>query len=184
MKKALTVVTLVAVLFLLTCGLLPSAFTFHRSITIERNKEVPFAAVASFRNWQFWSPWSDSSIQVTYKGPETHVGAEMLWQRNENESGSNKIVDFKPYNYIKVETFIHRFGKPIFMEFYFVDKAPNKCEVTWKQSGSLSFFERPFGLLMEKAMSKDLEQGLENLKATSELSTTKTELEENLHLTE
>lgn len=173
MKKAFILIAVVLSTFLISCALLPSTFSFQRSVIIERNKEVPFSAVASFRNWQYWSPWSDSSFRITYKGPETHVGAEMLWQRNENESGSNKIVDFKPYDYIKVEAFINRFAKPIFMEFQFQDKAPNECELTWTQSGELSFFERPFGFLMERAMSKDIEQGLKNLKASSELSTTK-----------
>jgi hypothetical protein len=178
MKKALILFAVVLAILLISLVLLPSTFSFHRSVIIERNKEVPFSAVASFRNWQYWSPWSDSSFQITYRGPETHVGAEMLWQRGENESGSNKIMDFKPYDYIKVEAFINRFAKPIFMEFQFQDKALNKCEVTWTQSGKLSFFERPFGFLMEKAMSKDIEQGLKNLKASSELGTAKEEVEE------
>jgi hypothetical protein len=175
MKKAFILIAVVLSIFLISCALLPSTFSFQRSIIIKRNKEVPFSAVASFRNWQYWSPWSDSSFQITYRGPETHVGAEMLWQRGENESGSNKIVDFKPYDYIKVEVFINRFAKPIFMEFQFQDKTPNECQLTWTQSGKLSFFERPFGLLMEKAMSKDIEQGLKNLKASSELATNKEE---------
>ncbi|MFN8293286.1 MAG: SRPBCC family protein [Chitinophagales bacterium] len=168
-KKVLIYLSCVIILYACVCAFLPSYFFFERKVAVARSKEVPFAAVASFRNWQYWSPWSDTSIRITFRGPETHVGAEMQWESNvDGGGGSNKIVDFTPYSYIKIETFTKRIGKPIYMEFKFEETAPKNCEVRWIQSGNLSFFERPFGLLMEKAMSKDIEQGLLQLKAAAE----------------
>lgn len=168
-KKLVIIFSAIVVLNLIVCALLPSEFSFKRSIEINANRETIFGQVASFRNWRTWSPWSDSTLSITYAGPETHVGAEMLWSNNGKENeGSNKIVEFKPYNYLKIESHINKNAPPLFMEFYFEDVTSNTCKVVWQQSGNLSFFERPFGLFMEKIIGSDVELGLQKLKTSTE----------------
>ncbi|MCO5280343.1 MAG: SRPBCC family protein [Chitinophagales bacterium] len=168
-KKLVIIFSAIVLLNLIVCAFLPNTFSFQRSIEIKANKETVFGQVASFRNWRNWSPWSDSTLQITFAGPETHVGAEMLWSNDGKENdGSNKIVEFKPYNYLKIETQISKNTQALFMEFYFEEMPANTCKVVWKQSGNLTFFERPFGLFMEKIMGSDLELGLQKLKINSE----------------
>lgn len=168
-KKLVIIFSAVVALNLIVCAFLPSTFSFQRSIEISAKQDVVFGQVASFRNWRTWSPWNDSTLAITYAGPETHVGAEMLWSNDGGKNkGSNKIVEFKPYDYLKIETVIRPDAQPLFMDFFFEEIKPNTCKVVWKQSGNLTFFERPFGLFMEKIMGKDVTLGLEKLKASAE----------------
>lgn len=66
----------------------PDTFHVERSRSIAAPQGKVFAQINDFHQWQQWSPWArlDPTMQVTYSGPDTGVGATQSWVGN-NQGG-------------------------------------------------------------------------------------------------
>lgn len=165
LKKVALVVLMVVAAYTLLCLILPGSFTVKSEVSIRTAQEDAFAVVASFRNWQHWSPWAakDSTIQTTLTGPETHVGSGMQWTSKHSVSGSMQVVDFKPYESIVHDLTLHDVNATWKSSFRFIAAGENTT-VIWEQFGPLFFFQRPMGLLYPRFIQPDLDHGLQNMK--------------------
>ena len=178
MKKVLLVVVILFGAFVVTGYLLPKQVHIERSIVIERPAVMVFELLNSYRHYEKWSPWSgrDPQAEFLVSGPESGVGARLSWHGDPQLVGSGwqEIVDSKPYEYIGIKLDFDAQG--IADTGFRLATQDGATRVTWSFDSDLtegvnyldSFLARYFGLLFDRWVGGDYEQGLANLKQFAE----------------
>ncbi|MEM6685715.1 MAG: SRPBCC family protein [Bacteroidota bacterium] len=149
----------------------PKSFAVSRSITVNSPLEETFQFVKSIKNQDLWSPWKkkDPTMTQSFEGIDGEVGCIARWQGNkdvgegeqellkivENEQVISKLRFFKPW---KSEADAYLYTEAI---------SDTETKVTWGFSGKNKV---PFNIFMlfmnmDKAVGKDFEEGLSDLKA-------------------
>ena len=164
----------IVLLILILATIAPKTYNVSRSIEINRPKEVVFAHLKSLKKQNDWSPWAkrDPNMQQKFTGTDGEVGAINYWNGNkqvgEGEQEITKIVEGE-----RVESEL-RFLKPFksTSDAYLVTESVgnDRTKVIWGFSGQNKF---PMSIMMlfmsmDKAVGKDFEEGLSNLKSILE----------------
>ena len=108
MKKFLTYLGLfllaVILLYLLTCFLGPKNFNMAETHSIDAPAPIVFNIVNDLPDWNNWSDWnlSDSTMQVTFSGPDQGVGARSEWESSQG-NGSQEIVESVAHERIRTK---------------------------------------------------------------------------------
>jgi len=162
------------VLFALLALLAPKNYDVSRSIEIIRTKADVFDYIKYLKKQQEWSPWGkrDPMMVKKFTGVDGEVGAISYWNGNrdvgEGEQEITKIIEGE-----RVEGEL-RFFKPFkSTSDCYLDVAESengKTKVTWGFKGNNKF---PMSIMMlfmsmDKAVGKDFEEGLQNLKSILE----------------
>ena len=158
-------------LILILALIAPKKFSVTRSVIVNKPLEETFVFVRSIKNQDIWSPWKkkDPDMNQSYEGVDGEVGFIARWQGNkdvgegeqeileivENESVTSKLRFFKPW---KSEADAFLTTKAV---------GDQQTKVTWGFSGKNKI---PFNIFMlfmnmDKAVGKDFEEGLADLKA-------------------
>ncbi len=178
MKKVGVVILFLIAAFIVTGFLLPKQVHIERSIVIERPPTMMFELLNSYRYFNEWSPWAtrDPKAQFSVSGPESGVGARMSWVGDPQLVGSGwqQIVASKPYEQIDIKLDFDAQG--IADTGYLLAAQGDATQVTWFFDSDLtegvnfldSFLARYFGLLFDRWVGGDYEQGLANLKKFAE----------------
>jgi len=164
-------VILALVLIVLILGLIaPKHYEVNRSVVINKPLSEVFNYLKYVKNQDDWSPWKkkDPNMKQTFEGTDGEVGFISKWVGNkdvgEGEQEIKKIVENE-----SIETEL-RFLKPWKSQsdayIRVVGLEPKQTNVTWGFSGRNKF---PFSIFMlfmnmDKAVGKDFEEGLANLK--------------------
>nr|WP_293301130.1 SRPBCC family protein [Allomuricauda sp.] len=164
----------IVLLILILAAIAPKTYHVSRSIVIAKPKSEVFENLRFLKNQDQWSPWNqkDPGMEKKLTGTDGEVGAMSYWNGNkdvgEGEQEITKIVDGE-----RVESEL-RFLKPwkSTSDAYLATEAvdANSTKVTWGFSGKNKF---PFSIMMlfmnmDKAVGKDFEEGLDNLKSILE----------------
>ena len=172
LKKAAIAIAATGGAVLLASFFLPSTARVERSIVVEAPQATVFTVLNGFRQFDKWSPWAglDPDAKTTYEGPEFGVGAKMRWAGNDAVgTGSQEIVESRPYSHIKLRL---GFGDApgAFTSTYALQPAAGGMQVTWTLDADYggSIIGRWFGLLTERMVGPDYEEGLRRLKALVE----------------
>ena len=151
---------------------LPQTQHLERSITINADQQAIFTTLNSFESFNEWSPWAelDPNASYQYSGPASGVGAGMSWTSDEPNvgNGSQKIISSEPFNRVQVELI---FGdNDVTTASYTLAPVDGGVEVTWGFDADFgnNIMGRYFGLLLEKFLGPQYEQGLANLKTLME----------------
>ncbi|RAJ07412.1 SRPBCC family protein [Arenibacter echinorum] len=164
------IIILIVVLALIA----PKSYDVSRSIEISKPKAEVFDNIKYLKKQQEWSPWAikDPNMEKKFTGVDGEVGAISYWNGNkdvgEGEQEITKIVEGK-----RVEGEL-RFMKPFkstsdsYLDL--VELGNGKTKVTWGFKGESKF---PMTIIMlfmnmDKAVGKDFEAGLRNLKSILE----------------
>src|SRR5919106_1023558 len=97
-KKILIAVAVLVAAFFGVGLLLPAEQLVGRSVTINAPPETIYTHVDSPRSWG-WSPWSASRLpgaRIRYEGPETGVGAQVVWQHEPTGDGKLSLTKADP----------------------------------------------------------------------------------------
>jgi len=171
--KRFVLLILILVLILIGIGyLLPQEAHVEREIRIDAPPEVVFPYVNDFHKFNEWSPWADwaPDIQYSYSGPDSGVGARMSWQSDSPEvgSGSNLITQSRPPE--RVTTRLDFGAQGSATAFFNIEPAGDGSRVVWGFDSGFgnNIVERYFGLMLERWVGQDYEQGLQSLKALVE----------------
>lgn len=172
LKRILLILAIIIVLVLVIGFFLPSQYHVERSATMNAPQSVVYDQVNNLRNWPKWSPWHklDPNMQITYNGPESGKGASYTWKGNSDvRSGTLTIVDAVAPTMIKDEMRFEGFDQPGYVTYKF-DKADSGTKVTWIMDGQLGNnpLHRWMGLMMDKMLGEQFEQGLANMKQVAE----------------
>ncbi|MDG3586975.1 SRPBCC family protein [Galbibacter pacificus] len=148
----------------------PKNYHVSRSIQINRPLPEVFNYLKFLKNQDEWSPWfqKDPNIKKGLKGIDGSIGAVSWWEGNkEVGSGEQEIKRILSNETIETEL---RFIKPFksTSEAYIkVEKVlPETTTVVWGFSGLYKFPMNIFMIFMnmDKAVGKDFESGLSDLK--------------------
>lgn len=170
MYIALYIILSIVVIVLILGLIAPKNYEVNRSIIINKPVVEVFNYLKYVKNQDDWSPWKkkDPNIKQTFEGTDGEVGFISRWEGNktvgEGEQEIKRIVENEC-----IETEL-RFLKPWKSQsdayIRVVGLEPKQTNVTWGFSGKNKF---PFSIFMlfmnmDKAVGKDFEEGLHNLK--------------------
>lgn len=179
-KKVGYIALLLFSAFVVTGYLLPTHAHVERSITVERPATMMFTIVNSYRHFAHWSPWvaRDPNAEYAISGPDAGVGARLSWIGEPNLVGSGwqEIVASKPYEQIDIR--LNFDSQSVANTRVTFQSLGDATRITWSFdsdfTAGLNFFDgflaRYFGLLFDRWIGNDYEQGLANLKQFAESS--------------
>ena len=164
---ALIVVALIAALFV------NKDYTITREVSINKPRTDVYNYIKYLKNQNEFSKWAkmDPNMKKTFTGTDATVGFVSAWEGNKDVGkGEQEIKGIKDGERVDYEI---RFKKPMesVAQAYMTTTAvnDNQTKVTWTFSGHMPY---PFNLMrllgMEKMIGKDLQTGLDNLKAIQE----------------
>ena len=169
LKLAVLIFLAFSVLIFGVGSCLSQDFRVERSIEIDAAPEEVFEQVNSLRNWNAWSPWiaRDPTIENTYSGPDSGVGASVSWTSEKSGAGSQTITVSERPSRIETQLDFGEMGQP---------KADWKFEpsgagtrVTWGLTGTAAgALGGYFAAMMDGMLGPDYEEGLARLKQVVE----------------
>ena len=177
-KKFLYTIVITFVLFLSVGLFLPRQVHVERSIEIDRPAFTVFILLNSYRTFASWSPWvaRDPDAHYEFSGPESGVGARLSWSGDPRLVGSGwqEIIESRPYSLIRTRLDFDQQG--VAESYFQLDEADSGVRVTWGFDTDLTegqgflggYLAKYFGLLFDKWIGTDYEQGLAGLKRFAE----------------
>jgi len=177
-SRFLIIVGVIIGLFLAGGFFLPRYVHVERSLEIERPAAPVFALLNSYKTFASWSPWAERDPDARYEftGPEAGVGARMSWSGDPRLVGSGwqEITQSVPHSLVRTRLFFDQQGAA---ESYFrLDETAGGVTVTWGFDTDLTegqsflggLLARYFGLMFDRWIGSDYEQGLARLKDYAE----------------
>lgn len=166
----LYIVLAIMALFLILGLIAPKNYEVNRSIIVNRPLSAVFDYLKYIKNQDDWSPWKkkDPNMKQFFEGTDGEIGFISKWEGDKavgmGEQEIKRIVENE-----SIETEL-RFLKPwksqsdAYLRVVGLDN--QQTNVTWGFSGRNKF---PFSIFMlfmnmDKAVGKDFEEGLSNLK--------------------
>jgi uncharacterized protein YndB with AHSA1/START domain len=173
LKRILSGVTALVIVFAVAVGLQPAEFRVVRSTTIATLPAEVFARVNNFHNWEEWSPWAklDPDSKITFDGPRAGTGAIFAWSGNDKVGeGRMTVTESQPNELIRIKLDFKRpFESTCTTEYTFKPEG-KQTVVTWTMFGDKNFISKVFCLFMDmdKTVGGDFEKGLSQMKAVTE----------------
>jgi effector-binding domain-containing protein len=176
--KYLTITLVVIIGGLFAYGqTLPNSMHMERSTLIAAPASAIYSQIDNYRSFNLWSPWAqyDPNAKYTIEGPARGVGARQSWAGNaEIGSGSQQIIETKPYTLIKSSLVFGGFEAHRYVSTFSLEPRGDDTRVTWSFDGEFGgnalnqIVSRYFALMMGDSVGKDYDRGLSNLKKLAE----------------
>jgi hypothetical protein len=174
MKKVLLVLGFLIAGLAAVVATRPDTYHVERSLEIGAPAEAIFPSVSDLRNMADWSPWEkrDPAMKKTFSAETSGIGASYAWEGNKQVGkGRMTITELLPPEHVadKLE-FIEPFPAVAETAMDLKPAAGGGTRVTWSMNGKSNFVGKAFSLVMsmDKAIGKDFEDGLANLKRVAE----------------
>jgi carbon monoxide dehydrogenase subunit G len=145
----------------------------ERSIVVNAPPDVVFAQLASFENFNQWSPWTkmDPAAKQTVEGPATGVGAKMSWDGPETGKGSQWTVEYEENKRVKNAMQFEGMEGEIYAQFI-LEPVAEGTKVIWSYESDVSktgmvnsSMTKLFNAFaLEGMLGKQYEEGLASLK--------------------
>jgi len=161
----------IVVLIIILAAVAPKSYDISRSIVIDKPINEVFEYIKFVKNQNYWGPWQsrDPHMKQTFSGVDGTVGFVSAWESDHKQVGSGEQEITKIIENELLQTEL-RFLKPMksvsngYIKTYTEDHG--KTKVVWGFFGENKF---PFSIMMlffnmDKAVGKDFEEGLQNLK--------------------
>lgn len=173
LKRVLYVLSALAILLAGGSLLLPSQAVVSRSISIASPPDRVFALVGDLRRFHEFSPEADldPKIRYAFEGTESGLGQTMVWRSDHPDvgSGTRTVSFYEPQS--RVELLVVRGRRDRAAVDFALTPTATGTDVTWSHMTSFKGIPaRWSGLLAERRIGAELEQGLEKLKAAAERS--------------
>lgn len=175
LKKILVFIVGLLVLLTVVSFFLPSKCHVERTALVKGSPETVYKLVSNLPNWERWSPWhrKDPNMKLEYGQLKEGAGAEYSWKSDHDEVGNGriKIADVKSPSYVKCEMYFMDSDKPAYSE-YFITPTPEGSQVKWTMDSDAGWnpMWRYMGLMMDKFVGKDYEQGLHNMDSVAQIA--------------
>lgn len=147
-------------------------FEMSRSTTINAPADRVHSLLNDFREWQQWSPWEglDPDLKRTFTGPATGVGSHYAWAGNKKAGeGTMEITESTPSSVAIDLEFLKPFKASNVTAFDLTEAGSGTTRVNWTMTGTRGLIMGLMGkLFFDKAIGKDFDKGLAQLKAAAE----------------
>jgi len=171
----LYIIAAIVTLFILLAAIAPKKYDVNRKIQINKPVSEVFEYIKYVKNQDHWGPWNsrDPEMKQTEFGIDGTVGFINRWESDHKQvgHGEQEIINIEEGSALETEL---RFLKPwkSISQGYLrtTDIGEGKTEVTWGFHGVSKI---PMNIMMlffnmDKAVGKDFEEGLANLKKVLE----------------
>jgi hypothetical protein len=153
-----------------------SEYEVVRSTHVVADPARLHSLVDDFHQWTAWSPWEDldPSLERTYSGPDSGVGAHYAWRGNRKAgAGSMEITGSTPETVDVRLVFQKPFAAVNDVRFTLTPAEVDGqagTEVEWRMRGEQKGFWGVVGRFvpMDRMVGRDFELGLARLKAVAE----------------
>lgn len=145
----------------------------ERSIVVNAPPAAVFQRLASFEEFNKWSPWvkMDPEAKQTLEGPIAGVGAKMSWDGPQTGKGSQWTVEYEENKRIKNAMAFEGMEGATFAEFV-LEEVPEGTKVTWSYDndvkgtgfGNASMTKFFNAFMLEGMLGKQYEEGLAAMK--------------------
>ena len=166
-------ILLILVVVLIYASTRPDRFRIERSVLVNVPPEKIFPLIHEFKQWEAWSPWEklDSTLQRSYSGPASGVGAVYAWQGNKHVgAGRMEIIESVPASKLVIKLdFSAPFEAHNQVEFLLA-KEGEATRLTQAMYGPSPFMSKLMGLVfnMDNMVGSKYEEGLAAIKALAE----------------
>ena len=175
-KIALTLfllITAAVIAILAIAGTRPATFHVERDTLTNAPPQTVFSLVNDLNRFHEWSPWQqlDPNLKSSIEGSGVGAGSTYSWTGNDQVGeGRMSITASTPANHVTLKLeFLKPWKSTTDMHFRIVPDG-NGSRVTWAMDGTNNFMAKVMSLFMsmDRAIGKDFEHGLANLKQVSE----------------
>jgi hypothetical protein len=170
----MTIAYIIAAVFailIVLAAVAPNSYDVSRNILINKPMGEVFQYLRYVKNQSFWGPWGqrDPNMKQTFTGIDGTVGFISAWESDHKQVGSGEQEITKIVDNVEVECEL-RFLKPwksVSIGYLKVfEEEGNQTKVVWGFQGKNNI---PVSIMMlffnmDKAIGKDFEEGLANLK--------------------
>jgi len=152
----------------------PKKYDVSRKIVVNSPLGDTYQYLLLIKNQDDWSPWKtrDPNMTQEQSGTDGTVGFINRWEGNKDVGmGEQELISFTENKSIESELRFLKPWKSVSIGYFLVNEIePNKTEVVWGFRGENKV---PMNIMMlfynmDKAVGKDFELGLSNLKAQLE----------------
>jgi effector-binding domain-containing protein len=149
---------------------LPRTHSTEVSIEIDAHPATVFALLNDFRRHALWSPMvdSDPNVRILYSGNSKGIGATMTWDGAIVGSGTQTIIESKPYEQVQI---VISPGEPGEAHSRFdISTGTGTTIVTWGFTADygMNIVGRYFASMLGSIVARDYQSGLKNLKELAE----------------
>lgn len=148
-------------------------YNLSRTVVINRPKAEVYAFIRQLKKQPLWMPWfvNDPEIVIKFKGEDGKVGAAAYWKGNNKVEGIQKIVKVREGKILETQLLFLRPYKSLSLNYMAVKEVePDRTKMVWGVKGVHKFPASVFMLFygMDRAIGKDFDSGLQNLKKVLE----------------
>jgi len=168
------IIAVIIAVFIVLVAFAPKKYNMSRNIVIQKPRPEVYQYLKLMKNQDHWSPWKkrDPDMKQTFTGEDGTIGFTTHWDSDHKQVGSGEQEILKLEENRKVESAL-RFLKPWKSEstgYFDLEDADGGTKVTWGFYGTNKI---PFNVMMlfynmDKAVGKDFEEGLTDLKKVLE----------------
>ncbi|MGB5333691.1 MAG: SRPBCC family protein [Woeseiaceae bacterium] len=149
---------------------LPRTHSVQVSTEIDAHPATVFALLNDFRRYALWSPLvdTDPNVRILYSGSGSGVGATMSWDGAIVGSGTQTIVESKPYDHIGI---VMNPGEPGEARSMFdLAAGTGTTIVSWRFEADygMNLVARYFAPMLGRIVARDYESGLASLNELAE----------------
>ncbi len=165
---------LLALVVLLALGglLLPASAHVERTQTIHAPVDRVFPMINDLHAFNEWSPWAniDPETRYEFSDPASGAGARMSWHSEHPQVGKGSMEIIRSEAPRRIEVALDFGEQGTAVSFYDLVPGDGSTQVTWGFDTEFGYdlIGRYMGLLFDKWIGADYEQGLRNLKAKAE----------------
>ncbi len=144
-------------------------YELSRTVVINRPKAEVYAYIRQLKKQQLWMPWflNDPNFVIKYKGEDGKLGAASYWKGNNKVEGIQKITKLQEGKLLETQLLFLRPYKSLSVNYMAVKELePDRTKMVWGVKGVHRFPASVFMLFygMERAIGKEFDTGLQNLK--------------------
>ncbi|MFD2519034.1 SRPBCC family protein [Salinimicrobium flavum] len=144
-------------------------YDLSRTVVINKPKAEVYAFIRQLKKQPLWMPWflNDPQYLIKFKGEDGKEGASSYWKGTNTVEGIQKITKVREGKLLETQLLFLRPYKSLSMNYMAVKEVePNRTKMVWGVRGTHKFPASVMMLFygMDRALGKDFEAGLENLK--------------------
>lgn len=165
----------IVVLIMVLAAIAPKKYHVTRNVIINKPLPEVFNYIKHVKNQDEWSPWKkrDPNMHQEFVGQDGTIGFISRWESDHKQvgSGEQEIITIDENERMEAELRFLKPFKSVSTGFFETRDAGNgSTEVVWGFYGNNKFPMSIFFLFMniDKAVGKDFEEGLAELKKTLE----------------
>lgn len=167
LKKIVLALMVIPIGLIVISLFLPARYRVERSLVMKAKADAVYAHISLLKHWPDWTAWTVAKypdMKYSFAGPESGVGASYSWSGNSSGSGSLKITRVEIGRRLEYEMDFEN-GKHLSTGAIIIEPGNDAVKVTWFNEGDLGWnpVSRFFGLLMDRMMGPDFEEGLRKL---------------------